>query len=179
MADDLTLAAGRDYGDTLWTPTAESAGRTEIVRYARWLAAHGGPVVGTDDGGILAYRELWQWSVDELGGRSPVNAIPFGPGSTRWSPTVVTPAALDSQAKRRSGSSAVTRQRDEGSRGWLTIASLPTPIGPWSRRRTDRMLRVSSGQRSTSVNNRYTCAGDAPAVAVTRYSIQASVPCGT
>jgi dihydrodipicolinate synthase/N-acetylneuraminate lyase len=25
---------------------------------------------------------LWAWAVDELGGRSPVNAIPFGPGST-------------------------------------------------------------------------------------------------
>ena len=41
MADDLTLAAGRDYGDTLWTPTPESAARTEIVRYIRWLAANG------------------------------------------------------------------------------------------------------------------------------------------
>jgi acetoacetyl-CoA synthetase len=65
VADDLTLTAGRDYGDTLWTPTAESAARSEIVRYARWLAAHDGPVVGTDPDGIPSYRELWQWSVNE------------------------------------------------------------------------------------------------------------------
>ena len=65
MADDLTLAAGRDYGDTLWTPTAESAGRTEIVRYARWLEAHGGPAISADASGIPSYRELWQWSVAE------------------------------------------------------------------------------------------------------------------
>ena len=48
MADDLTLTAGRDYGDTLWTPTPESAARTEIVRYIRWLAANGGPDVRVD-----------------------------------------------------------------------------------------------------------------------------------
>jgi acetoacetyl-CoA synthetase len=64
VADDLTLAVGRDYGDTLWTPSAESAARSEIVRYIRWLAANGGPDVtnGTD---IPGYRQLWQWSVDE------------------------------------------------------------------------------------------------------------------
>ncbi len=104
---------------------------------------------------------------------------PAPSGSTRWSPTVVTPPALVSQVKRRSGSNSVTRQRDDGSRGWLTIASLPTRIGPSSSRRTERMLCVSSGQRSTSMNNRYTCAGGAPAVAVTRCSMSASVPCGT
>jgi acetoacetyl-CoA synthetase len=76
VADDLTLAAGRDYGDTLWTPTPESAARTEIVRYIRWLAANGGPDVTSDTGpghtvtgetspGIPSYRQLWQWSVDE------------------------------------------------------------------------------------------------------------------
>ena len=80
MADDLTLAAGRDYGDTLWTPTAESAARTEIVRYSRWLAATGGPdltspdltipdVTGPDlntpGTALPGYRPLWQWSVDE------------------------------------------------------------------------------------------------------------------
>jgi len=76
VADDLTLAAGRDYGDTLWTPTAESAARTEIVRYIRWLAANGGPdvtvgnvtadtVASDASTGIPSYRQLWQWSVDE------------------------------------------------------------------------------------------------------------------
>ncbi len=71
MGDDLTPAAGRDYGDTLWAPTAESAARAEITRYARWLASHGGPVTpGSDDAAgdgtsIPSYRDLWQWSVDE------------------------------------------------------------------------------------------------------------------
>ena len=73
MADDLTLTAGRDYGDTLWTPTPESAERTEIVRYIRWLAANGGPdvtgdtVTGDSSPGIPSYGQLWQWSVDEPG----------------------------------------------------------------------------------------------------------------
>jgi acetoacetyl-CoA synthetase len=69
VGDDLTPTAGRDYGDTLWEPTAESAGRTEIARYARWLASHGGaagPVSeSTVSNGIPSYRDLWQWSVDE------------------------------------------------------------------------------------------------------------------
>ena len=64
MGDDLTPTAGRDYGDTLWEPTAESAGRTEIARYARWLARHGGPEIPAS-GGIPSYRDLWRWSVDE------------------------------------------------------------------------------------------------------------------
>jgi len=86
VADDLTLASGRDYGDTLWTPTPGSAARTEIARYIRWLAANGGPdvtdvtvtsdpvagdpvttdpVTGSTSPGIPSYRQLWQWSVDE------------------------------------------------------------------------------------------------------------------
>ena len=64
MGDDLTPTAGRDYGDTLWAPTAESAGRTEIARYARWLEGHAGPAISAPDG-IPSYRDLWQWSVDE------------------------------------------------------------------------------------------------------------------
>jgi len=64
VGDDLTPTAGRDYGDTLWEPTAESAGRTEIARYAHWLASHGGPEIPAS-GGIPSYRDLWRWSVDE------------------------------------------------------------------------------------------------------------------
>jgi acetoacetyl-CoA synthetase len=64
VGDDLTPTAGRDYGDTLWAPTAESAGRTEIARYARWLDSHGGPAISAPDG-VPSYRDLWQWSVDE------------------------------------------------------------------------------------------------------------------
>jgi len=64
VGDDLTPTAGRDYGDTLWAPTAESAGCTEIARYARWLDSHGGPAISAPDA-IPSYRDLWQWSVDE------------------------------------------------------------------------------------------------------------------
>ncbi len=57
---------GRDYGEVLWTPTAESADHAEVTRYARWLASHGGPAVpGTGAGGLVSYRDLWQWSVAE------------------------------------------------------------------------------------------------------------------
>jgi acetoacetyl-CoA synthetase len=64
VGDDLTPTAGRDYGDALWAPTAESAGGTEIARYARWLDSHGGPAIPAP-GDIPSYRDLWQWSVDE------------------------------------------------------------------------------------------------------------------
>jgi acetoacetyl-CoA synthetase len=62
---DLTPAAGSDYGEVLWAPTAQSAGSTEIVRYARWLADHGGPDTTAGQDGLPSYRALWQWSVDD------------------------------------------------------------------------------------------------------------------
>jgi acetoacetyl-CoA synthetase len=68
VGDDRTPTAGRDYGDTLWTPTAERAGRAEITRFARWLASHGGPDIGRGPGetsDIPDYHQLWRWSVDE------------------------------------------------------------------------------------------------------------------
>jgi acetoacetyl-CoA synthetase len=64
VGDDLAPTAGRDYGDTLWRPSAESAARTVIADYIRWLAGHDGPVVGAHDG-VPCYRDLWQWSVDK------------------------------------------------------------------------------------------------------------------
>jgi acetoacetyl-CoA synthetase len=54
-------AAGRDYGDVLWAPSAQAADRTEIARYARWLADRGGPVTYT-------YHDLWRWSVADVAG---------------------------------------------------------------------------------------------------------------
>jgi acetoacetyl-CoA synthetase len=54
--DDLAPAAGRDYGDTLWSPSAAVRERAVITRYSRWLADRGGPA--TD-----SYRDLWEWSV--------------------------------------------------------------------------------------------------------------------
>jgi acetoacetyl-CoA synthetase len=59
---DTTI--GRDYGDTLWQPSAQSAARTVIANYIKWLAAHGGPLIHAPNG-LPAYRDLWQWSVDE------------------------------------------------------------------------------------------------------------------
>ena len=77
MGDDLTptaerdqgdapplASAGRDYGETLWQPSAESAERTIIAEYARWLTGHGGPAISAKDG-VPSYHDLWQWSVDE------------------------------------------------------------------------------------------------------------------
>ncbi len=58
MGDDLAPAAGRDYGDTLWTPSAAVTERAEITRFSRWLHDRG--FVTAD-----SYRELWQWSVDQ------------------------------------------------------------------------------------------------------------------
>jgi len=53
--------AGRGYGATLWTPSAESVRRARITDYARWLAAHRG---GPADGG---YASLWSYSVSRTG----------------------------------------------------------------------------------------------------------------
>ena len=56
---DLTPAAGSDYGEVLWAPTAQSAGSTEIVRYARWLADHGGPDTTAGQDGRPHVAPLW------------------------------------------------------------------------------------------------------------------------
>jgi acetoacetyl-CoA synthetase len=62
---DSAPDAGRDYGDTLWAPSAQSAAKAEVTRYARWLAGHGGPAIaGTAPGDLVSYHDLWQWSVD-------------------------------------------------------------------------------------------------------------------
>jgi acetoacetyl-CoA synthetase len=69
VGHDETSATGpgRDYGEVLWAPTAQSAQSAEVTRYARWLAGHGGPQVpGAADGGLVSYLDLWQWSVRDL-----------------------------------------------------------------------------------------------------------------
>jgi acetoacetyl-CoA synthetase len=60
VGDDLTPAAGRDYGDTLWTPSAEVTDRAEITRFARWAQARGYAAAGT-------YHDIWRWSVGQPG----------------------------------------------------------------------------------------------------------------
>jgi acetoacetyl-CoA synthetase len=64
VGDDLAPTAGRDYGDLLWQPSAQSAERAVITGYVNWLASHGGPVIAAESG-LPCYRDLWQWSVAE------------------------------------------------------------------------------------------------------------------
>ena len=56
MADDLAQTAGRDYGDTLWTPSAAVIEHSVMTDYMRWLADRGLTGAGS-------YPELWEWSV--------------------------------------------------------------------------------------------------------------------
>ena len=68
MSDGQAPAAGpgRDYGEVLWAPTAQSAEHAEVTRYARWLAGRSGPAVpGSEGGGLVDYHDLWRWSVTE------------------------------------------------------------------------------------------------------------------
>jgi acetoacetyl-CoA synthetase len=58
VGDEPTSTAGRDYGDTLWTPSAEVTQRAEITRFMTWLAGRGGPEADS-------YAGLWDWSVAE------------------------------------------------------------------------------------------------------------------
>jgi acetoacetyl-CoA synthetase len=61
VSHDVTSIAGRDYGEVLWAPTAASAERAVITKYARWLADRGGEKTSS-------YSDLWQWSVSDLAG---------------------------------------------------------------------------------------------------------------
>jgi acetoacetyl-CoA synthetase len=60
--DEATMAGGghgHGYGETLWTPTAETIKATQTARYQEWLAARGIRTSG--------YDELWRWSTDNPG----------------------------------------------------------------------------------------------------------------
>jgi acetoacetyl-CoA synthetase len=60
--DEATSAGGArgpGYGETLWTPTAETIKGTQTARYQEWLAARGVPT--------SSYDELWRWSTDNPG----------------------------------------------------------------------------------------------------------------
>jgi acetoacetyl-CoA synthetase len=52
-------AHGPGYGQTLWTPDAESVKGTQTARYQEWLAERGIHAA--------SYDELWQWSADNPG----------------------------------------------------------------------------------------------------------------
>ena len=89
MGHDLAPAAERDYGDILWQPSAQSAGRSVVARYIRWLADHGGPLIDAP-GGVPTYRQLWQWSVDEPGEFWSSIWVFFGVLGTRGAGPVLT-----------------------------------------------------------------------------------------
>jgi acetoacetyl-CoA synthetase len=60
--DEATSAQGAHgpgYGETLWTPTAETIKATQTARYQEWLAERG---IRTG-----SYDELWRWSTDNPG----------------------------------------------------------------------------------------------------------------
>jgi len=56
VADDLAPAAGRDYGDTLWTPSRAVIEKSVLSDYMRWLADRALT-------GASSYPDLWAWSV--------------------------------------------------------------------------------------------------------------------
>ena len=56
MADDLAPAAGRDYGDTLLTPSRAVIEKSVLSDYMRWLADRALT-------GASSYPDLWAWSV--------------------------------------------------------------------------------------------------------------------
>jgi acetoacetyl-CoA synthetase len=60
MPTDTGPLAGRDYGDILWTPDADTIDQARITHYARWLAAERNVLTE-------GYEQLWQWSVAEPG----------------------------------------------------------------------------------------------------------------
>jgi acetoacetyl-CoA synthetase len=60
MPAEALAAAGRDYGDVLWTPGAELIDGARITGYRRWLARER----GVD---VAGYDELWSWSVADPG----------------------------------------------------------------------------------------------------------------
>ena len=60
MPTDTEPLAGRDYGDTLWTPDAATIDQARITHYARWLAAERNVLTE-------GYEQLWRWSVAEPG----------------------------------------------------------------------------------------------------------------
>jgi acetoacetyl-CoA synthetase len=144
--DDQAPAAGRDYGDVLWAPTALSAEHAEITRYARWLARHGGPAVpGSEPGGLASYHDLWQWSVDApaefwtsiwdffgvLGsrGEGPVlagqmpNATWFGGTTLNYARNALYRAAAPA------GRTAVIYRAETGREGALTYGELRAEVG--------------------------------------------------
>jgi acetoacetyl-CoA synthetase len=59
VSSDLAAVAGRDYGDTLWTPSPQVIEHAVITRFAKWVADHGGPATSS-------YGELWEWSVANI-----------------------------------------------------------------------------------------------------------------
>src|SRR5215469_1275541 len=91
------MTATQGYGETLWTPDAETIKSTQTAKYLQWLAARpAGRGVQASD-----YDELWRWSTDHpadfwdsmweyfavLGERGDGPALEGGPmPDVRWFP---------------------------------------------------------------------------------------------
>ena len=164
--------AGRDYGETLWAPSAATVERARMTDYARWLSADGGIRPGAADPAEVspqsAYDALWQWSVADpgrfwasiadyfdvlgrRGGGPPLSGGPM-PDVTWFAGTTLNYArnALR-HAQSDPGATAVVYTSDTGRAGRLTYAGLAAQVA-----------RVRAGLRDLGVGRGDRVAGYLP-----------------
>ncbi len=142
-------AVGRDYGATLWAPSAAVTERAEITRFIRWLA----------DGGHAtadSYHDLWQWSVDQpadfwsriweffdvVGERGPGPVLTGQMPAARWFEGGTLNYARNALRRAQSDPDrvAVRYSAETGRAGQLTYAELSREVA-----------RVTAGLRSLGV----------------------------
>jgi acetoacetyl-CoA synthetase len=131
--------AGRDYGETLWAPSAAFAGSARMTHYARWLSAERGV---TAPG---SYDELWQWSVadpgrfwtsvwdyfDVLGQRGDGPSLRGGPmPDVTWFPGATLNFARNALRRAESDpdATAVIHESDTGRAGRLSYGELAAQV---------------------------------------------------
>ncbi|HEY3982034.1 MAG TPA: acetoacetate--CoA ligase [Streptosporangiaceae bacterium] len=154
--------AGRDYGETLWAPSAAFAGSARMTHYARWLSAERGV---TAPG---SYDELWQWSVadpgrfwtsvwdyfDVLGQRGDGPALAGGPmPEVTWFAGATVNYARNALRRAQSdpGATAVIYESDTGRAGQLSYGELAAQVA-----------RVRAGLRALGVGRGDRVAGYLP-----------------
>lgn len=144
----------------LWTPAAEEVEGSELRRYHRWLTEQHG--VGEN----ASYRELWQWSVDDVGcfwdsvwefygvigerGQGPACAGEQMPGA-RWYPEARLNYAENflRWAQERGGEEALIGVHEDDRRESLTWNDLSGQVGAVAHRL--RQLGVGPGDRVCAV----------------------------